>query len=59
MGDDASSSEDEEDRGIAMTLVERRKPVAAPVGGGYGTEVRGDVPELRKRTMSEDAALER
>ena len=39
MGDDASSSEDEGDRGTAMTLVERRKATTAPVYGGHGTEV--------------------
>ena len=58
MGDDESSSKDKEDRGVAVTLVERRKPTAAPVGGGHGTKVRGDVPESRKLATLEDAALE-
>ena len=58
MGDDASALEDEGDRGTTMTLVECREPVAAPVGGGHGTETRGDIPESRKRAMGEDAALE-
>ena len=55
--DDASSSEDEGDRGTAMTLVEHRKPKTTPVSGRRGTEVRGDIPESRKRTASENAAL--
>ena len=37
MGDDVSSLEDEEDRGIVVTLVQRREPVAAHIGGGHGT----------------------
>jgi len=58
MCDDVSSLEGKEDRGVAVTLVERRKPTAAPVGGGHGTKVRGDVPESRKLATLEDAALE-
>ena len=58
-GDDMSSSKDDGDRGIAMTLVERRKPTATPVGDGRGTKVRGNVPKLRMHAASEDAALER
>ena len=57
MGDDASASEDEGDKGIALTLVNRREPMASPVGGGHGTETRGDIPESRKHAVSEDAAL--
>ena len=57
-GDDASSSEDEGDRGAAMTLVERCEPIATPVGGGRGTETCGNVPESRKHTASGDAAIE-
>ena len=54
MGDDVSASEDEGDKGATITLVERREPTAAPVGGGRGTESCGDVPESRKRATSED-----
>ena len=57
MGDDVSSSEDDGDRGAGVTLVERREPAIAPVGGGHGAETRGDVPESRKHAESEDAAL--
>ena len=57
MGDDASASEDEGDRGAIVTLVERHEPAATLVGGGRGTETHGDVPESRKHAVSEDAAL--
>ena len=59
MGDDVSSSENEEDRGVAMTLVERCVPAAALVGGGRGTDTRGDAPESRKHVVGEDATGER
>ena len=59
MGDDASASEDEGDRGVAVTLVEHREPMATPVGGVRGTETRGDVPESRKHATSGDIAVER
>lgn len=59
MGDDASSLEDKKYRGVAMTLVEHHKPMATLVDGERGTEVRGDVPESRKRAAIEDAALKR
>ena len=59
MGDDASSSEDKEDRGIVVTLVEHHKPAVVPVDGERGTEVHGDVPKSRKCAMSEDTTLER
>ena len=59
MGDDASSSEDEGDRGTAMTLVERCEPAAMPVDGWRGTEMHANVPESRKRIVSGDAAVER
>ena len=58
MVDDASSSEDEGDRGTAVTLVERREPMAALIGGGRGTETRGDVPKSRKHAVSGDTAIE-
>ena len=58
-GDDASSSEDEGDRGAAMTLVEHHEPMVAPISGGRGMETLSDVPESRKHVMSEDTALER
>jgi len=35
-GNEAGSSEDEGDEGAAVTLVERRAPAAAPVGGERG-----------------------
>ena len=58
MGDDASASEDEGDSGVAVTSMEHREPMAASVGGGRDTETRGNVPESRKRTASEDTTLE-
>ena len=57
MGDDTSVSEDEGDRGAAMTLVERHEPTAVPVGGVRDTEMRNDIPESRKRAVSGDALL--
>ena len=42
-----------------MTKVEHRKLATAPINSWHGTEVRGDVPESRKRAVSEDAALKR
>lgn len=59
MGGDASASKDEGDRAMVVTSVEHHEPTAASVGGGRTTEMRGDVPESRKRTMSEDAGFER
>ena len=35
-GDDVGSSKDEGDEGAVVTLVERRAPAAAPVGGERG-----------------------
>ena len=57
-GDDVGSTEDVGDEGAAVTLVEQSEPMATPVGGGRGTETRGDVPESRKHATSEDTALE-
>ena len=59
MGDDVSASEDEGGRGAAMTLVERCKPTATPVGGERGMETCGDVPESRKHVASGDTAVKR
>ena len=59
MGGDASTSNDEGDRGVITTSVERRELAAASAGGGRDAERRGDVPALRKRTVSLDAAVER
>ena len=47
-GKDVGSSKDEGDEGATTIMVERRTPVAAPVGGGNGTETHGDAPESRK-----------
>ena len=58
MGDDMSASKDEGDRGAAMTLVECGEPMATPIDGGHGTEMRGDVPGSRKRNASGDATVE-
>ena len=58
MGDDASASEDERDRGTTVTLVERHEPVAVPGGGGRGTKTRVDVLESRKHVASGDATVE-
>ena len=59
MGDDISASEDEGIRGAVVTSVEHREPTAASVGGGRDVVTRGDVPELRKHAVSEEAALKR
>jgi len=59
MEGDASTSEDELDRGIVATSVERREPMAASVGGGRDAEKHGDIPKLRKHTVREDTAVER
>ena len=58
MGDNMSALEDEGDRGIVVTLVEHREPVTTPIGGGRGMETRGDIPQSRKRAVSEDVVLE-
>ena len=58
MGDDTSALEDEEVRGIVVTSVEHHEPTTTFVGGGRDTEMLGDVPESRKRAMSEDTAIE-
>ena len=59
MGGDVSTSEDVGDRGIVVTSVERREPMATSIGGGRDTEKRSDIPESRKRAMSKDTAVER
>ena len=59
MGGDASTSEDEGDRGIIATSVERRVPMATPVSGGRNTERRSDVPTSRMHTVSSDTAVKR
>lgn len=56
LGDDASSSEDEEDRGTTMTSVYHREPKPMPIGDGSSTGTCSDAHESRKRAMSEDAA---
>ena len=47
MGGDMSTSEEEGDRGIVVTLVEHHEPTTMSVGGGWDTEKHGDVPKLR------------
>ena len=59
MGDDASASKDEGDRGAVVTLAEHHEHVAASIGGERDTEACGDVPVSRKHATSEDTALER
>ena len=59
MGDDMNTSEDDGDRGVVATSVERRAPVAAFASGGRDAERRGDVPASRKRAASSNAAVER
>ena len=59
MGGDASTSEDEGDRGIVVTTVEHHEPTAASIGGGQDMEKRGDIPKSRKSAMSEDTVVER
>ena len=59
MGGDASTSEDDKDRGVVATTVERRAPVATSVSGGRDAERCSDVPASRKHATSSDAAVER
>ena len=58
MGGDMSASEDEGGWGAIVTSVEHHEPAATSIGGGRDTKMCGDVPESRKRTMSEDTAIE-
>ena len=58
MGGYASASEDEGHRGAVMTSVDHHEPTTTSVGGGWDTETCGDVPESKKRAMSEDTAVE-
>jgi len=59
MGGDMSTSEDDRERGVIVTLVERRTPTATFVGGGRDTERRGDIPVSRKCAVSSDPVVER
>ena len=43
MGGDVSTSEDDEDRGIVVTSMERHAPTATLVSGGQDTKRRDDV----------------
>ena len=58
MGGDMSTSEDDGDRGVVATSVERHAPMAASIGGGWDTERSGDIPTSRKHAMSSDTAIE-
>ena len=58
-GDDAGSSEDEGDKGAAMTFMERRAPVAAPIGSRHGMEMHDDAPKSRKHAVGEDVTRKR
>jgi len=57
MGDDTSASEDEEVRGTVVTSVEHHEPTTMSIGRRRDVETHSDIPELRKRTVREDAAL--
>ena len=59
MGGDATTFEDEGDRGIIVTLVERHEPTTASASGGRDAKRHGDVPTSRKRTACSDAAAKR
>ena len=59
MGGDASTSKDEGDKGVVVTLVEHHEPTTTSVGGGWDTEKRDDIPESRKHAMSENTTVER
>ena len=59
MGGNASTSEDDGDRGIIATSVEHRAPAAASTSSGRDVERHGDVPRSRKRAVSLDVAVER
>ena len=58
MGGDASTSEDDRDRGVIMALVECCSPTAVSIGGGRDMERHSDVPTSRKRATSLDATIE-
>ena len=55
---DTSTSEDEGDRGIVVTSVERHEPATVSVNGGRDAEKHGDILESRKHATSEDTAVE-
>ena len=59
MGGDASTSEDNGDRGVVVTLVECHAPAALTSSGGWDAGRHGDVPTSRKRTACSDAAAKR
>ena len=59
MGGNTSTSKDDGDRGVIMTLVERCMPAADPIGGGQDTERRNDIPTSWKRAASSNTAVER
>ena len=42
-----------------MTSMEHREPTGASIGDGHDVETHGDVPESRKRAVSEEDTLER
>ena len=59
MGGDASTSEDDKDWGVVVTLLEHHEPAAMFVSGGQDVERHGDVPMSRKHATSSDNAVER
>ena len=59
MGGDTSTSEDDGDRGVMATSVERCAPTAASTSCGWDAKRRSDVPASRKRAASSDAAAKR
>jgi len=54
-----SSSEDEGDWGVIVTLVEHCEPAITSISGGRDAETRDAVPQSRKHATSEDASIER
>ena len=58
MGGNTSASKDDGDRGAIVTSSEHREPMAASVDCGRDTETCDDVPESRKRAVSEDTTVE-
>ena len=58
MGGDASTSKDDGDRGVIVTLVEHRAPTAASASGGRDAERRDNVPMSRKHAANSDTTAE-
>ena len=58
MGGDASTFEDDKDRGVVSTSVDHHAPMATPIGGGRDTKRCGNILVSRKHAMGLDSAVE-